>query len=32
MFYPEVSEERATFALLLDIDPVALVRGKNKSA
>ena len=32
MFYPEVSEARATFALLLDIDLVALVRSKNKSA
>lgn len=30
MFYPEVSDEQATFALLLDIDPVALVRGRNK--
>jgi 3' terminal RNA ribose 2'-O-methyltransferase Hen1 len=26
LFYPEVSEERCTIALLLDIDPVALVR------
>ncbi|MBI4956087.1 MAG: 3' terminal RNA ribose 2'-O-methyltransferase Hen1 [Myxococcales bacterium] len=27
VFYPEASEERCTVALLLDIDPVALVRG-----
>ncbi len=32
MFYPEVGEDRARFAMLLDIDPVALVRGKNKSS
>jgi 3' terminal RNA ribose 2'-O-methyltransferase Hen1 len=31
MFYPEVAAERATFALILDIDPVALVRGKGAS-
>jgi len=30
IFCPEVGEARATFALLLDIDPVAFVRGKNK--
>lgn len=29
MLYPEVGRERATFALILDIDPVALVRGKG---
>ncbi|MCB1509925.1 MAG: 3' terminal RNA ribose 2'-O-methyltransferase Hen1 [Hyphomicrobiaceae bacterium] len=29
MFYPEATEERCTFALALDIDPVALVRGKR---
>ncbi len=29
MFYPEIGNERATFALVLDIDPVALVRGKG---
>ena len=28
VFYPEVSAERCTAALLLDIDPVGLVRGK----
>ncbi len=32
MFYPEVGEQRETFALLLNIDPVVLVRRKNKSA
>jgi PNKP (polynucleotide 5'-kinase/3'-phosphatase) family adenylyltransferase-like protein/Hen1-like subunit of RNA repair complex len=30
MFYPEATEERCTFALLLDIDPVGLVRGSGK--
>jgi 3' terminal RNA ribose 2'-O-methyltransferase Hen1 len=29
MFYPEVSEDRCTAALLLDIDPVKLVRGRG---
>lgn len=28
VFYPEVSESRCTVALLLDIDPIGLVRGK----
>jgi 3' terminal RNA ribose 2'-O-methyltransferase Hen1 len=28
MLYPEASPERCEFALLLDIDPVALVRGR----
>ncbi len=28
VFYPEVSDERTTVALLLDIDPVDLARGK----
>jgi 3' terminal RNA ribose 2'-O-methyltransferase Hen1 len=27
VFYPEVSDERCTAALLLDIDPIGLVRG-----
>src|SRR6266852_1265467 len=27
VFYPEASEERCTAALLLDVDPVGLVRG-----
>jgi 3' terminal RNA ribose 2'-O-methyltransferase Hen1 len=30
MFYPEATDERCTFALLLDIDPVGLVRGGGK--
>ena len=29
IFYPEVSDERCTAALLLDIDPVGLVRKNN---
>jgi 3' terminal RNA ribose 2'-O-methyltransferase Hen1 len=29
VFYPEVSEERCTACLLLDVDPVGLVRGKG---
>src|SRR5262245_19165044 len=29
VFYPEASEERCTVALLLDVDPVGLVRGKR---
>ena len=29
LFYPEASEERCTAALLLDVDPVVLVRGKG---
>ncbi len=28
VFYPEASSERCTAALLLDVDPVALVRGR----
>ena len=28
VFYPEVSDERTTAALLLDIDPIDLARGK----
>ena len=28
VFYPEVSDERTTAALLLDIDPIILARGK----
>jgi 3' terminal RNA ribose 2'-O-methyltransferase Hen1 len=27
MFYPEACQERCTFALMLEIDPVALIRG-----
>ena len=29
VFYPEVSEERCTAALLLDIDPIKLVKGSG---
>jgi 3' terminal RNA ribose 2'-O-methyltransferase Hen1 len=29
VFYPEATDERCTAALLLDIDPVGLVRGKR---
>ncbi len=32
VFYPEASEERCTVALLLDIDPVALVRNRQGPA
>lgn len=31
VFYPEVSDERTTAALLLDIDPIDLARGKQGS-
>ncbi|MGU3290944.1 3' terminal RNA ribose 2'-O-methyltransferase Hen1 [Williamsia sp. M5A3_1d] len=29
VFYPEVTEDRCTVALLLEVDPVALVRGRS---
>jgi 3' terminal RNA ribose 2'-O-methyltransferase Hen1 len=29
LFYPEATAQRCTVALLLDVDPVALVRGRN---
>jgi 3' terminal RNA ribose 2'-O-methyltransferase Hen1 len=29
VFYPEAAEDRCTAALLLDVDPVALVRGRE---
>lgn len=29
VFYPEATEDRCTAALLLDVDPVALVRGRK---
>lgn len=32
LFYPESTSERATMALLLDLDPVALVRGRKNSS
>ncbi|MBE9047767.1 3' terminal RNA ribose 2'-O-methyltransferase Hen1 [Pleurocapsales cyanobacterium LEGE 10410] len=31
VFYPEKSEQRCTVALLLDINPVELVRGKSRA-
>ena len=30
VFYPEVSEERTSAVLLLDVDPVGMVRGKSR--
>ncbi len=32
IFYPESSENRTTVALLLDIDPIDMVRGRNRSS
>ena len=32
VFYPEASEDRCTVAVLLDIDPIALVRGREGPA
>ena len=29
VFYPEASEQRCTAALVLEVDPVALVRGRS---
>lgn len=29
VFYPEATDERCTVALLLEVDPVALVRGRR---
>jgi 3' terminal RNA ribose 2'-O-methyltransferase Hen1 len=31
VFYPELSSERCTAALLLDVDPIQLVRGRDKA-
>ncbi len=31
VFYPEATDERCTAALLLDLDPVGLVRGRQRS-
>ncbi|GAA1830073.1 3' terminal RNA ribose 2'-O-methyltransferase Hen1 [Luedemannella flava] len=31
VFYPEAADKRCTVALLLEVDPVALVRGKGRS-
>src|SRR3990170_2138207 len=30
VFYPEATEEKCTVALLLDIDPIGLVRSKGR--
>jgi 3' terminal RNA ribose 2'-O-methyltransferase Hen1 len=32
VFYPHVAEDRCTAALMLDLDPVALVRGKGRES
>ena len=32
VFYPEATAERCTAALLLEIDPIGLVRGRRESA
>lgn len=32
VFYPEASDERCSAALLLDVDPIGLVRGRQKTA
>jgi 3' terminal RNA ribose 2'-O-methyltransferase Hen1 len=32
VFYPEATEDRCTAALLLEVDPIALVRGRKGSA
>ncbi|MDB5033957.1 MAG: methyltransferase type 12 [Chlorobi bacterium] len=32
LFYPEATEERCTCSLLLDVDPIKLVRGRRKPA
>lgn len=32
VFYPETSQDRCTAALLLDIDPITLLRGRPSSA
>lgn len=32
VFYPEANDDRCTVALLLEVDPIALVRGRNADA
>src|SRR5438874_12955477 len=32
VFYPEVAAERCSACMLLDVDPVGMVRGKNAGA
>ena len=31
VFYPEADDDRCTAALLLDVDPVAMVRGREEA-
>jgi 3' terminal RNA ribose 2'-O-methyltransferase Hen1 len=31
VFYPEASKDKCTVAILIDVDPIGLVRGKRKS-
>ncbi|MFI4973821.1 MAG: hypothetical protein ACHP84_04690 [Caulobacterales bacterium] len=31
VFYPQASDDRCEAALVMDLDPVALVRGKGRS-
>ena len=31
VFYPEVSQERCTACLLLDVDPIGMARGRNRN-
>jgi 3' terminal RNA ribose 2'-O-methyltransferase Hen1 len=31
VFYPEVSEDRTTAALLIDVDPIGMVRGRTRA-
>lgn len=31
-FYPEANDDRCTFALLLDVDPIGLVRGRRQGS
>jgi hypothetical protein len=30
VFYPEATEQRCTAALMLEVDPIALVRGRRR--
>ncbi|MEW4488145.1 3' terminal RNA ribose 2'-O-methyltransferase Hen1 [Thalassoglobus sp. JC818] len=32
VFYPEATEDRCTACLMLDVDPIGMVRGKNRNA
>ena len=31
VFYPEATDDRCTAALLLDVDPIKLVRGRKRA-